>query len=225
MRQYIMPGLILLTGLLYIFVIPSDPEIVKILFKLIPMWLIIAYGIMNLPQIKTKHQVLLLIGLFFSMIGDGLMRWFVFGLTAFLIGHLFYIASFVQQYRYSMPRLLTLVPIAAYAIIMGAKLAQALNGDGDTALIIPVIAYIAVISLMTWTAFMTGNRWLIVGAILFMISDSFLAWNKFVSPVPHQGIIVMTTYYIAQFCMARSLLASNSVRSSISATPTATISK
>lgn len=209
MRHVVLPGLILLTGLLYIFFIPSNPEIVKLLFKLIPMWLIIAYGIMNLPAVRTRHHVLLLAGLFFSMIGDGLMRWFVFGLTAFLIGHLFYIAGFAGQYRYSLPRLLSLVPLAGYAVFMGVRLAQALSGDGETALIGPVIVYIAVISLMAWTAIMTGNRWLIIGAILFMISDSFLSWNKFISPVPHEGIIVMATYYTAQFCMARSLLAAS----------------
>lgn len=225
MRQYVMPGLILLTGILYIFVIPSDPEIVKILFKLIPMWLIIAYGIKNLPQVKSKHHILLLIGLFFCMIGDGLMRWFVFGLSAFLIGHLFYIASFVRQYRYSPLRMLTLVPIAGYGVVMGTKLAQALSADGEASLIIPVIAYIAVISLMTWTAIMTGNRWVTVGSILFMISDSILSWNMFVSPVQFSSPLIMITYYTAQFCMARSLLAPNSSRSSLSTTPTATITK
>jgi alkenylglycerophosphocholine hydrolase len=225
MRPYVIPGLILLTGILYIFVIPSDPEIVKILFKLIPMWLIIAYGIMNLSPIKPKHQMLMLIGLFFCMIGDGLMRWFVIGLTAFLIGHLFYIASFIRQYRYSLLRLLTLVPIAGYALIMGSKLAQELNSDGEASLIAPVIAYIAVISLMTWSAIMTGKRWVIVGSILFMISDSILSWNMFVSPVQFSNALIMITYYTAQFSMARSLLASDSARSDISATQNAILNK
>ncbi|WP_276311149.1 lysoplasmalogenase family protein [Paenibacillus nanensis] len=38
--------------------------------------------------------------------------------------------------------------------------------------------------------------------------DSFLAWNKFIAKVPQERT-VMATYYAAQFCIARSLLAAS----------------
>jgi len=88
---------------------------------------------------------------------------------------------------------------------MGIKLTEALQGNNESALIIPVIFYIIVIISMSWTAIMTGNMLAIVGSILFLISDSILAWNKFVADIEYSSILIMSTYYAAQFCLARSL--------------------
>jgi len=41
-----------------------------------------------------------------------------------------------------------------------------------------------------------------VGAILFYISDSILALNKFIKPIPNAQLGVMVTYYSAQYCIA-----------------------
>lgn len=207
MTKHGLPLFILLTGLSYIFVIPSEPEAVRLLFKLIPMWLIIAYAFTLLPAGKKPFHWLLLIGLFFCMLGDGLLGWFIVGLSAFLIGHLFYMSSFFSRWKFSWPRLLTIVPIAGYAFLMGRRLVDALQGGDNAALAMPVILYICVISLMTWSAIMTGNRWAIVGSLLFTASDSVLAWNRFVSEVTFGGELVMLTYYTAQFFIARSVRA------------------
>jgi uncharacterized membrane protein YhhN len=44
------------------------------------------------------------------------------------------------------------------------------------------------------------------GAILFMISDSLIAINKFLEPLPQSGFWIMTTYIGAQFLIVRGLL-------------------
>lgn len=36
-------------------------------------------------------------------------------------------------------------------------------------------------------------------ALLFVFSDSVIAWNRFVGPVPGRTYVVMTTYYLAQY--------------------------
>lgn len=82
---------------------------------------------------------------------------------------------------------------------------DALQENGDTALIAPVLFYITAIMLMAWAAFMTGNRCLIIGSLLFVISDSVLAWNMFVSPVSYSHLAIMSTYYGAQFFIAHSM--------------------
>jgi len=46
-----------------------------------------------------------------------------------------------------------------------------------------------------------------LGAVLFVISDSVIAFDKFKSPVPARGLIVWITYYVGQALMALSLLA------------------
>ncbi|OME88842.1 lysoplasmalogenase [Paenibacillus lautus] len=212
LKRYMLPLIILIMSLLYMFFIPSEPLAVKLLFKLIPMWLIILFAYRQFPPHRSRIHYLLLTGLFFCMIGDGTLIWFVVGLSAFLIGHLFYTSGFLGQWRYSAPRLLSIVPIAAYSVWMGIQLVSSLKSNGEQALIIPVIAYIAVISFMLWTAIMTGNRYAMLGSLLFVISDSILSWNMFVADIRYSDIWIMTTYYAAQFLIARSISAFDSPR-------------
>lgn len=205
LKKYWLPVLILFMSVLYIFIIPKDPFAVKVLFKLIPMWLIIYYAYLQAPAKKSLTHWLLLIGLFFCMFGDGLLVWFVVGLSAFLIGHLFYFARFLSTWNFSKIGFSTIVPIAIYGFLIGKEIISALTLDGNDALVLPVLFYIIVISLMAWSAFMTGNKWAIVGSILFVISDSILSWNMFVYDIPYSGILIMTTYYSAQFLIATSI--------------------
>ena len=43
----------------------------------------------------------------------------------------------------------------------------------------------------------------LVGALLFIVSDTILAYNKFVSPLPMAKVMVMVTYYAGQYFIAR----------------------
>ncbi|WDH99470.1 lysoplasmalogenase [Paenibacillus urinalis] len=216
-RNLLLPLLVLITSILYIFFIPEEPFEVKLLFKLIPMALIILYALLRMRTGRRSAHALLLAGLFFCMLGDGLLPiWFVYGLLAFLIGHLFYLTAFLNQWRFSWIRLLSIIPIGIYAWIMGGKLAQHIAMSADLkGLIIPVIAYVTVISLMLWSAVMTGNVWASIGSLLFVISDSILAWNKFVEAIPYAGVLIMATYYAAQFLIACSIGAAAHRRSSL----------
>lgn len=44
------------------------------------------------------------------------------------------------------------------------------------------------------------------GAIMFCISDFLIAFNKFYMPITHAQILVMVTYYAAQFGLAMSTI-------------------
>ncbi|MCM3128068.1 lysoplasmalogenase [Paenibacillus provencensis] len=206
-RKWFLPLLILMMSLLYIFFIPEDPFGVKLLFKLIPMGLIILYAYLQFPADRRPSHWLLLAGLLFCMLGDGLLPiWFVFGLGTFLVGHLFYLAAFLGLWRFSWVRLLSLIPIGIYAWFMGGKLAGDIGASAEfTGLVIPVMIYVTVISLMLWSAMMTGSVWAMIGSLLFVISDSILAWNMFIEDIPDAGVLIMTTYYAAQFMIARSI--------------------
>ncbi|XZF76100.1 lysoplasmalogenase [Bacillus sp. AL-1R] len=205
MKRYL-PILILFFGILYIFFIPSEPVSIKILFKIIPMVLLISYAFLQTPYQSTKYRVLILFGLMFCMVGDGTLIWFVVGLSAFLIGHLFYAAGFISRWNFSIYRLLAIIPIAVYAIFLCSNLVKSLNESGQENLVIPVIAYSVAISLMVFTAIMTGNKWAILGSLLFIISDSILSWDLFVETVKHSHELIMITYYSAQFFIAKSIL-------------------
>ncbi|MBP1972191.1 lysoplasmalogenase [Cohnella thailandensis] len=202
-----LPVLIPATGLLYIFAIPSDPEPVKLLFKLIPMALIIGYACLLAPARERRERKLLLLGLFFCMIGDGTLRWFTVGLSAFLIGHLFYIGCFLHRRRITRAKLLALAPLLAYAVYIASRLVRALLDSDEKDLIAPVLLYVAAIFFMSVAAIMNGNRYAIAGSLLFLASDSILSWNMFVSEVRYSGPLIMLTYYAAQWLITSSLLA------------------
>ncbi|MDR7239179.1 putative membrane protein YhhN [Neobacillus drentensis] len=205
MKTYRLPIFILLMSLIYIFAIPSKPEAIKMLFKLIPMWLILFYAYKQIPDKKSRPHWIIWSGLFICMLGDGLIRWFVIGLAAFLIGHLFYIAGFSRYWRFTKLSLLMILPIGLYGYVMGYHVIAALLQNHMDTLVVPVLMYIVIISLMSWTGFLSHNIWAIIGSILFVLSDSILSWNMFVSEIPHSDILIMTTYYTAQFLIAHSL--------------------
>ena len=160
---------------------------------------------------SSKYCTLIISGLTFCMIGDGTLIWFVVGLSAFLIGHLFYTAGFIVNWNYSHLRMVSLIPIGLYAFFMCTNLVHALADNDQGKSTIPVIAYTVAISAMVFTAIMTGNKWAIVGSILFIISDSILSWDLFVDGIQYSNELIMITYYSAQFLIAKSLFKSKSL--------------
>ncbi|MCT1576796.1 lysoplasmalogenase [Oceanobacillus kimchii] len=205
MVLYRLPILILTTSIVYIFISPSEPFVFSLFFKVIPMILIIIYATEQMPPEKNATHWFILIGLCFCIIGDATLHWFIIGLTAFLLGHVSYTLGFIKQRNYSLKKGIAIIPITAFAIWMGIQLLTSLQESGQQHLIIPVIAYITIISTMAFTAILTGNRWAIIGSILFLISDSILSWNMFISSFSIAGDLVMLTYYSAQFLIAHSL--------------------
>ena len=129
---------------------------------------------------------LLAAGLFFGATGDALLAWspetFLFGAFAFLIGHLFYITLFLRSglsigaILKSPPRLL-----GAIALIVACFVMTYLLVPRDNAMFAPLAVYTGVLTLMALCSFtLRTTRWLVMaGAVLFFISDGFVAWNMF----------------------------------------------
>jgi uncharacterized membrane protein YhhN len=160
--------------------------------------------------VSRRYQVLVLAGLAFSLAGDVFLMLpsdpFVPGLVSFLIGHLFYIAAFRTGVPFRVSPwvwLLFLVYGAAMFILL-------LPGLGAMAL--PVLLYIAVILTMAWQAW---ERWhhlghtaallAFLGAVLFVVSDSLLALNRFRVEFAAASALVWLTYVAAQWLIARSV--------------------
>jgi uncharacterized membrane protein YhhN len=129
---------------------------------------------------------LLAAGLHFGALGDALLAWspetFLYGAFAFLIGHLFYIALFlragmgVTAALKRPPRL-----IGAIALVIAAFVMTSLLVPSDNAMFVPLSVYTGVLTLMALSSFtLPTTRWLaMAGAVLFFISDGFVAWNMF----------------------------------------------
>lgn len=198
-----LPILIGLSALVYLFIVPSEPVGLKIFTKLIPMALIILYAATRPARMPGAYKWTITAGLFVCMIADGVIYWFIAGLVTFLIGHLFYIAAFKRAAVRPMP-LTAGVLLGAYGAGMALLVAWPLLAEGDL-LGIAVLAYMLVILMMGWTAVRTGNPLAILGAVLFILSDSILAIDRFTVPIPGRDILVMVPYYAAQFCIAASI--------------------
>ncbi len=221
-------AVILATGLIHLATLSMGAEWLNWIFKLLPMALILTLAIMS-PAIGRRGSVyrrLIVAGLAFSIGGDTLLLlpedpWFVFGLGSFLIGHLFYVAAMASRWLAPAERtgeaaknkqegfaigFTAGIMIIAYSLTMGSKLHGSIMADeSQSGLWIPVLVYIAVIGAMGWSAIMTRNVLAIAGALLFMASDSILAWNKFVGDVPLSGVLIMSTYFAAQLLIASSI--------------------
>lgn len=202
--------LIAIMGIIYIFFVPAEPVSTKIMFKLIPMLLILLFAFIQPSGEPQKYKTLILSGLFVCMLADGLIYWFIIGLITFLIGHIWYIFAFKQIKRKSLPKWAVAL-LLAYGLAMVIWLAGTLWSQGDIVLAIAVVIYIAVILMMGWNAFQTANKFAITGAFLFIFSDSVLAINKFILDVPYSNVLIMISYYGAQFLFAYSIYAHYSV--------------
>ena len=78
---------------------------------------------------------------------------------------------------------------------------------------LPVIVYAGVLMFMVLNALFRFQKtsassfWMVsAGAVLFMLSDSILAINKFLQPVNHAGVWIMSTYLCGQFLIVRGLI-------------------
>lgn len=168
------------------------------------------------PAVDTRYRRAVLAGLVLSLVGDVCLMLpgdrFVPGLVAFLLAHVCYIVAFAPGSS-GKARVLAFLVVAAIA---AGNLAGLLPRV-DAALKIPVLAYVAVLATMAafalaraWTptvarALPRSARLAAVGAVLFMVSDSLLAWDRFAGGVPAPALLVLGTYYAAQWCIARSV--------------------
>jgi uncharacterized membrane protein YhhN len=171
---------------------------------------------------EARRSLTLVASLFASCAGDILLmfaendeRYFIPGLVAFLVTHVLLIFAFKQHRRENAGNTLRSVQsirMAFPVVLAGTGLIVILYPSlGD--LKIPVVAYAIVLILMVLGALYRYGRTnfksmtiTFAGAMLFMISDATLAINKFLMPIPHAGLWIMTTYIIAQFLIVRGLL-------------------
>ncbi len=161
---------------------------------------------------KAPGKNLLLTALFFSWLGDMFLLFenknplfFIFGLASFLTTHILYIIYFLSIGTKAVSLLKKQPLIIVFVVAYGVSLVWLLFPKlGD--LKIPVIVYAAVICTMLLCSlhiFYKVNKkaaWLFVtGALLFVLSDSLLAINKFYQPFAYAGVWIMLTYCAAQY--------------------------
>ena len=171
-----------------------------------------AYSTSSGGRFGTYFHAFLTAALTCSLLGDVFLmlpgNYFIPGLTSFLVAHLFYIALFRQGQAW-FPSRRALFIVVAFGAAMYALLWPSLH---DPVLKLAVAAYVMAISLMTAQAIgraaVVGDhasRWAAVGAGVFMLSDSLIAINKFLQPVPLAPLWILASYYAAQLLIVHNV--------------------
>lgn len=172
--------------------------------------LVIAVAAAAAAPVPAAYKTLVLAGLAFSLLGDvALMfpdKWFTAGLVAFLAAQVLYILAFKPLPGHPVSPA-TFLPFVLFGLLMFFLLAPKLGP-----MKIPVFVYIAAITTMAGFAAARfvdrgGTRPLLafVGAVLFLISDSVLAYDRFARKVPGARLIILGTYFPAQLLIALSV--------------------
>lgn len=184
--------------------------------KALPIALLIVMVVNRLAGIP---RVIVASALLFSLAGDVVLTLsikhnFLAGLTCFFLAHIAYVMAFYNLKKYAyhtqhseasskFTRGLISFCVIVFALLMATHILPA-----SKTLYVPVLAYLSVILLMGLSAVWFGNtRFIISGALLFVISDAVLAQSVFHTPLPFSPFLVMLTYYAAQLCLAFGLVA------------------
>jgi len=166
--------------------------------------MLVVFGSTALPHYRN----LIIVGLVFSMAGDVFLMLpsdrFVAGLIAFLIAHLFYIVAFVSKINILIGW--PLISLITYGIVVYLGLSSYLGK-----MKVPVVIYIVVILVMAWFAWewwaQAGTNTSLLafsGALLFVISDTILAVNRFRRKFKLARVLNLSTYFTAQLFISSS---------------------
>jgi uncharacterized membrane protein YhhN len=155
---------------------------------------------------RTPHGAAVLAGLAFSWCGDVLLlsrekRVFLAGLVAFLLGHVAYAVAFLRR---GVSPTAALVGLLAMALPL-ALVARWLLPSVERPMRAPVLAYMAVITVMVALAVGTvaarGEALVLVGAVMFYLSDLSVARDRFIAPGWINKLWGWPLYYGAQLVL------------------------
>lgn len=152
---------------------------------------------------RARSARLLASGLALSALGDlalelgGAPRFFLAGMAAFALAHAAYIAGFLAMARGPRPALL--VPFALWGLGLFLVIRP---GLGPMAA--PVAVYALLLVTMMWRGSATGLGSATFGVLLFGLSDSLIALNRFHAPLPGAPWLIMALYWAGQWGIARS---------------------
>lgn len=147
--------------------------------------------------------------LLFSALGDWLLgmngvlgNLFTAGLGSFLVAQLAYAQLF---WRHRAPDRRRRWLAACYLPVAAALAWLVLPAAGEMA--VPVAVYmLAITAMVTGAALADRPLMVLAGALAFAFSDATIAIDKFLTPVPQAGLVIMLSYYLAQWLLWRGAL-------------------
>lgn len=156
-------------------------------------------------------------GFIFCAVGDLLLmfvplheKYFTFGLIAFLFAHICYTGGFILQIFKFRPwnQHWGQLAFSTLIVVYGAEF-FILSRQHFGNLVLPVLIYCISITAMGVAAIMRNRKiyykgygMVSTGALLFIVSDSILATNKFIFSFDYSGTLILLTYFTAQYFIA-----------------------
>ncbi|WP_158729994.1 MULTISPECIES: lysoplasmalogenase [unclassified Flavobacterium] len=207
-------------SLVYLLIILFEKEEIAWFLKplLLPFLILAVY--IN-EKFSTKN--ILLTALTLSWIGDIILMfadkgelYFIAGLIAFLLSHISYIILFSKQLKIyiNKNKIIYWIGVTAIALYLIVMMLILLPSLGD--LKAPVFVYALTISIMLLFALKGFLNWqkptsiyILIGATVFVASDSILAFDKFYAPLQYSSFLIMATYLIAQYLIVTGILKLN----------------
>lgn len=210
MYRYVLLFLIVVFGALTIRAEYVGPRPQVYALKPLTTILIFAIALLAPKPHTPAYKYAILAGLVFSLGGDIFLMLpkdrFIAGLVSFLLAQICYIIAFTVGRGFSFHWMYAL-PCLAYGVIIYTVLLPHLGS-----MKLPVLAYVVVILVMAWQS---AERWgsvggqgtllAFLGAVLFVISDTVLALDRFRGSFGSARALVLSTYYAAQWLIASSI--------------------
>lgn len=172
----------------------------KIFYLLKPLTTLLIIGI-ALTGSAGDYRGLVFGALLLSLGGDICLMyegngWFIGGLASFLLAHMLFVVAFVHgMHPFNVP-----LWSALFLLYGLAFFGWLLPKTGK--LMLPVMVYgtalmsMAIAASLRWETLRTGGSLLaLLGAALFVISDSTLAVRKFKGPYPYAQAVILSTYW------------------------------
>lgn len=160
-----------------------------------------------LDALESVHGQALMVALLCSWIGDLLLlpskgQWFLYGLVSFLLAHIAFALCFIQRGIDTGQLLLPGVGLGLLVLVISYWLLP----HAEKEMKLPVLGYMAAIVVMVILAFATHhhlpNAAIPVAACLFLVSDLFVARDRFVKKEAWNRIIGTPLYFGAQMIFA-----------------------
>lgn len=191
------------------------------IFKPLILAWIAMYFLLLARQIDRKVVRLALLAFLASWCGDLFMMfaadfiYFILGIASFLVAQVVYAFLFLHTINLSgkkpflKKKPFWMIPYIAYGIIIYIVLFPHLGAVLRISVFVYVVAILSM-SVMALNRYGNGHPVSFVlvfsGSLLFIVSDSLIAVNRFLVAIPFEGLLVMSTYIAAQYLIMRGLL-------------------
>ncbi|NMM50562.1 lysoplasmalogenase [Marinigracilibium pacificum] len=216
-----LPIFFIFVTLTHLIALTLDLKLITHISKALIIPSVAVFYIQNSKKINLPISFWIIVALGLSWLGDILLifqgdnsLYFLLGLIAFLFSHLAYIISYHKYTDITTKQIISKVPIlvvigiVSYTLVLLYIILPTVAIDMTFPVTIYgiVLAFHAIFASGYGNQVTSQNKIIFIGVCLFVLSDSLLAINAFGTALPMAGLLIMSTYCLAQLLIAAGFL-------------------